>query len=137
MLIVQSSERNGGCYVETKNLDGETNLKTKHAPKPLHNHYADLLSSINLSKEEAEIICELPNDQIYKFEGTYSSELCKSSLNIDNLLLRGSSLANTEWVIGVVVYAGHDTRVMMNSKNSRYKLSTIEKDTNRQVLIIF
>lgn len=61
----------------------------------------------------------------------------KASLCADNLLLRGSSLANTEWVLGAVVYAGHDTKVMMNANSARYKLSTIEKDTNRQVFIIF
>lgn len=27
-----------------------------------------------------------------------------------NMLLRGSQLRNTEWVLGVVIYAGHDTK---------------------------
>lgn len=61
----------------------------------------------------------------------------KVSLNVENLLLRGSSLRNTEWVVGVVVYAGHQTKVMMNSANSRYKMSTIEKGTNKQIILIF
>jgi phospholipid-transporting ATPase len=36
LLILTTSEEKGGCYVETKNLDGETNLKTKNADKDLH-----------------------------------------------------------------------------------------------------
>ena len=31
ILLLSSSEQDGICYVETKNLDGETNLKTKNA----------------------------------------------------------------------------------------------------------
>jgi len=43
----------------------------------------------------------------------------KISLSVENLLLRGSSLRNTDWVIGVVVYTGHDTRIMRNSVNAK------------------
>ena len=35
MVVVQSTEDEGVCYVETKNLDGETNLKNKNVPKQL------------------------------------------------------------------------------------------------------
>jgi len=40
-------------------------------------------------------------------------------------------LRNTEYVIGFVAYSGHQTKIMMNSANSKYKMSTIEKGTNR------
>jgi len=36
MVLCQSSETKGLCYVETKNLDGETNLKHKVADKYLN-----------------------------------------------------------------------------------------------------
>jgi phospholipid-translocating ATPase len=45
LLLMHSSGTNGVCYVETKNLDGESNLKLKHAVKELDNFY----------KEEADI----------------------------------------------------------------------------------
>mmetsp|Transcript_18923 Transcript_18923/g.32307 ORF Transcript_18923/g.32307 Transcript_18923/m.32307 type:complete len:105 (+) Transcript_18923:363-677(+) len=35
MVIIKSSGMKGSCYVETKNLDGETNLKIKQAHKQL------------------------------------------------------------------------------------------------------
>lgn len=31
MVLLYTSEENSACYVETSNLDGETNLKTKYA----------------------------------------------------------------------------------------------------------
>lgn len=35
MVILKSSEHKGGSYVETKSLDGETNLKIKTTPKEI------------------------------------------------------------------------------------------------------
>jgi magnesium-transporting ATPase (P-type) len=68
MVFMQSSERKGICYVETKNLDGETNLKHKLAEKCLH----ERLNNYDIEEAVAgHIVCEMPNDQIYKFEGTY------------------------------------------------------------------
>ena len=58
------------------------------------------------------------------------------SLNADNLLLRGSSLRNTEFVFGVVVFTGHDTKVMQNLPEAKFKFSTLEKITNHAIVII-
>lgn len=33
LVVLASSEPKNMCFVETKNLDGETNLKNKFAPK--------------------------------------------------------------------------------------------------------
>lgn len=35
MILVKSSDKQRVCYIETKNLDGETNLKEKRADKLL------------------------------------------------------------------------------------------------------
>ena len=53
------------------------------------------------------------------------------------MMLRGSSLRNTDWVIGIVIYAGHQTKIMMNSSNSKFKMSRIERITNRQIVLVF
>jgi magnesium-transporting ATPase (P-type) len=83
------------------------------------------------------MVCEPPSDQIYKFEGvikTHSGE--KISLSAENLLLRGSSLRNTDWVVGAVVYTGHDTRIMRNSVKAKQKFSKLEKMITKSILII-
>lgn len=33
-------------------------------------------------------------------------------LGSDQILLRGAQLRNTQWVHGIVVYTGHDTKLM-------------------------
>ena len=39
LLILHSSDKKGCCYVETKNLDGETNLKIKNAWKDINYYF--------------------------------------------------------------------------------------------------
>jgi phospholipid-transporting ATPase len=96
MILLKSSEPKGVCYVETKNLDGETNLKHKTTEKYLNwafNRDNSLESSLG-----SWVICEPPNDLIYKFEATMfmtGIKRKKISLSSDNILLRGSSLQNT------------------------------------------
>ena len=36
------------------------------------------------------------------------------AIDYDNFILRGSSLKNTDYIIGVAVYVGHDTKIMKN-----------------------
>lgn len=88
-------------------------------------------------QDGSSLICEEPNDQIYKFEGTLHQRSKNISVGSENLLLRGSSLRNTDWIIGFVVYAGHQTKIMMNSNNAKFKISRIERQTNRQIIIVF
>lgn len=109
LVLCRSSDEKGLCYVETKNLDGETNLKHKVVQKYMNSKLQNLEPQ-NIDMElEGIAFCEVPNDQIYKFEGSVTLKKHKSkiSLNTENLLLRGSSLRNTDWVLGFVVYAGH------------------------------
>ena len=80
---------------------------------------------------------------MYKFEGTLhlgeENPLANeaSSLDHNNLMLRGTSLKNTEWVYGIVVYSGHDTRIMRNQSKTRSKFSKLEMQTNKQIILVF
>lgn len=60
-----------------------------------------------------------------------------SAIGPNNLLLRGSKIRNTPWVLGLVAYAGEETKVMMNSRSTRAKLSTVQRTVNSMLLIIF
>jgi len=106
--------------VETKNLDGETNLKNKQVPKPLWSTFANVETSIK--NFEATFNIEGPNNLIYKFDGSMDikqknqlivnpGNITQIPLSAENLLLRGMSLRNTESVIGVVVYTGSETKI--------------------------
>ena len=69
ILLLKTSDPKGQCFIETKNLDGETNLKIKQTHKdliPLFEQEASYKESV-----KGEVKCELPNAAIYKFEGTF------------------------------------------------------------------
>jgi len=52
------------------------------------------------------------------------------------MLLKGASLKNTEWVVGVAVFTGHDSKIMMNSQEAIFKQSKVEKTLNLLVIYI-
>ncbi|KAG8232436.1 hypothetical protein J437_LFUL012866 [Ladona fulva] len=54
----------------------------------------------------------------------------KVSLSIDNLLLRGARLKNTDFIYGCAVYTGQETKLSLNSKLTRNKFSSVEKAIN-------
>ena len=121
LLVVSSSEPEGALYVETKNLDGETNLKLKSVAKDLVNHFKQQESFANIT---GVLNVEEPNNRIYKFDGNYDVTALDSnlghvdefgrsmvSLSNDNVVLRGMSLRNTEHVTGIAVYTGHDSKI--------------------------
>ena len=51
------------------------------------------------------------------------------------MLLKGSSLRNTEFIYGVCVYTGHDTKIMKNSSSSVIKRSKNQKQLNYFVAV--
>ena len=57
-------------------------------------------------------------------------------LGPENVVLRGSSLKNTDYVVGIAVFTGHDTKVMMNSMKAKYKFSRLELLVNKAILIV-
>ena len=58
-------------------------------------------------------------------------------LDAKNLLLKGAKLRNTEWIIGIVIYTGHNCKLMKNAKDPLLKMSTVEKLLNKLLLGIF
>ena len=136
MLMVDSSLPKGIAYVETKNLDGETNLKHKQAEKTLQ-RLAKTSNNACLTVFNGSVIdCEGPNEHLYKFEGNLTlTDGAIIPIDPDQILLRGSCLRNTEWVVGICVYSGHETKIMKNGSNSRVKVSKIALTTNKYILV--
>lgn len=133
LLLLSSSNDDGVCYVETMNLDGETNLKLKHALE-VTSHLQDENS---LQQFRAVIKCEDPNEKLYSFIGTLSIDGKEYPLSIQKLLLRDSKLKNTEYVYGVVIFTGHDTKVMQNATDPPSKRSKIERKMDKIIYILF
>ena len=227
LVVMASALPDTVCYIETAQLDGETNLKQRRGPP----------GTMGLSIEEVSCIrgvlkCDVPQHELYKFKGTLDiQELSPdfipkgerglkdepgtwssvredhtrsddermtsarllglppdpidshdsfevgaassapltpphptenmggprvqsvvgidpagpkrasgpsiSSLGEDNMLPRGSVLRNTPWMVGLVAYAGPETKVSLNTKTPPSKFSSLDKRINKYVFLIF
>ncbi|CAD6900941.1 unnamed protein product [Tilletia controversa] len=192
IIILNSSDSDGNAYIETKNLDGETNLKVRKACKAT----MGIQSEEDVEHAQFIIDSEPPHANLYSYNGIlkYTAGLPSSTssnsvngpskeagsaggqvmtsvnstdqfsypysdkppapnssaaasaqkqaariepITINELLLRGSALRNTEWVIGLVLFTGEDTKIMLNSGETPSKRSKIEQETNFNVLMNF
>ena len=74
---------------------------------------------------------EGPNKRLYTFNGKALVNNKKCAVDNESVLLRGSVLRNTAWVYGLVVYAGQQSKIQLNSKQAGQKMSNLEKVANR------
>ncbi|CAB1325643.1 unnamed protein product, partial [Coregonus sp. 'balchen'] len=122
LVILSSSEPQGMCYIETSNLDGETNLKIRQGLQ-ITSEIKDIDSLMRLS---GRMECESPNRHLYEFVGNIRLDGHSTvPLGPDQILLRGAQLRNTQWVHGI------------NSTRPPLKLSNVERITNFQILLLF
>ncbi|XP_039504534.1 phospholipid-transporting ATPase IA isoform X5 [Pimephales promelas] len=134
LILLSSSEPQGMCYIETSNLDGETNLKIRQGLQIT----ADIKDIDSLMRISGRMECESPNRHLYEFVGNIRLDGHSTlPLGPDQILPRGAQLRNTQWVHGIVVYTGHDTKLMQNSTRPPLKLSNVERITNFQILVLF
>uniref|UniRef100_A0AAF5D3S5 Phospholipid-transporting ATPase n=1 Tax=Strongyloides stercoralis TaxID=6248 RepID=A0AAF5D3S5_STRER len=135
LIILSSSEANSMAYIETSNLDGETNLKIRQALPET----SELTNISKINEFRGEIECELPSKHVNNFTGTIHFQYNNISkpLSVNQLLLRGAALKNTKWVIGVTVYTGHDAKLLMNSRTAPLKRSYIDSMTNNRIIVLF
>ncbi|KAH6565483.1 hypothetical protein BASA62_007225 [Batrachochytrium salamandrivorans] len=122
LVVLSSSEPDALCYIETSNLDGETNLKIRQGlEETAHYLTPDAVSTMN-----GYIKSELPNNSLYTFEAT---------LNLNGK--EGAQLRNTRWIYGIVIFTGHETKLMKNSTPTPIKRTKMELIVNIQILVLF
>ncbi len=164
IVVLNTSDPDGNAYVETKNLDGETNLKVRKSLKAtmgiqseedveharfvidseaphanLYSYNGLLKYSVNEPSKEGDFVDTLeslpPDSSAYAVTEARTRRV--EPITINEVLLRGCALRNTEWVIGVVLFTGEDTKIMLNSGETPSKRSKIEKETNFNVIVNF
>ena len=127
---VISSSLQGKCYVMTASLDGESNLKPKLALRETRK-YMNVSFLKNIS---GHVECQNPSPDLFSFSGAativkdYGIEKCP--IGIENLGMRGTQLRNTDYILGVAVYTGQDTKMSQNSKINANKFSSVERILN-------
>ncbi|KAJ3043255.1 hypothetical protein HDV00_005575 [Rhizophlyctis rosea] len=218
LLLLSTSESGCLAYIETKNLDGETNLKIRKGPDETSwmKDPQDVLDGLR-----GVVECEAPSNKLYEFRGTlvleepvdevddgtmggvacagansaypeagsnsltYGGEstlsrtaetdssksdygnngttavassssasspqpisssatsptspppppMTKVPLSINSILLRGCSLRNTTWAIGIVLYTGPETKIRLNAGITPSKRSYLEIKMNNLIFV--
>ena len=148
MILLESSESNGICFVEPKNINGESNLYMKEINpywKKNFIFYSDI-TYICMTKK--------PNENLYRFKASLYEIQYKinkngnSTVNFDrnnkefyynekNFILRGMILRQTNYIVGSAIYIGHNTKSMINSPKTKNKRTKLEKKMNKLVMYIF
>ena len=132
ILLLHSSDPSGLCYIDTQNLDGETNLKQREIPRGLKVAENGTFNPLEL---RAKLECDAPTTKIYRFHGSLVQPWGERiPVGKDNLLLRECLLKNTDYIEGLVVYAGHESKAMLNNGGPRYKRSKLERQINLEVV---
>ncbi|KFQ57851.1 putative phospholipid-transporting ATPase IK, partial [Pelecanus crispus] len=134
MLLLCSSEPSSLCYVETADIDGETNLKFRQALLVTHQ---ELVSEESMATFDGRVTCEEPNSRMHSFTGTLEWRGETYSLDSERILLRGCKLRNTDVCYGLVIYAGFDSKIMRNCGKIKRKKTKLDRLMDRLVLIIF
>eukprot|EP00727_Mastigamoeba_balamuthi_P009714 m51a1_g5365 putative probable phospholipid-transporting atpase ia isoform x1 (1125) ;mRNA; f:511123-516212 len=133
LVLLSGHDPQGICYIETSQLDGETNLKIKQALEETL-RYADDKALAGL---RATVACELPNNRLHTFEGKITVDGATHALSPRQVLLRGACLRNTKFIHGIAIYTGHDTKLMMNQRAAPHKRSNLERMTNVVIAFLF
>eukprot|EP01083_Nonionella_stella_P154256 496795_1 len=140
-LLLQSSTNQGLCNIETANLDGETNLKIKQAvgatyslPTDEEGDYFPFNGKLQFKLES-----EAPHENIGKWVGALymSGDKEPIPVGMNQFILRGCTLRNTDWIIGVVVFTGVETKISLNNKESKFKRSNVDVIVDRVLYFIF
>ena len=133
LVMLSTGEPDGLAYIDTCNLDGETNLKVRQSLPQTK----DVVDPQSASQFNTTIYCDDPNNVLYTFNGYF--ELNGNTIPLENkqVLLRGCILRNTAWAIGVAVYTGLESKLMMNSSAARSKVSSLERGLNMKLISVF
>eukprot|EP00743_Colponemidia_sp_Colp-15_P002993 GILK01003236.1.p1 GENE.GILK01003236.1~~GILK01003236.1.p1 ORF type:complete len:1259 (+),score=240.27 GILK01003236.1:51-3779(+) len=146
LLFLSSSDEGGLCYVETANLDGETNLKIKLAV-----HHTANMNEEQLMRLRGKLEGEEPNNRLHSYQGSLTfeagldhrrpSEVQRRGgktvpISLQQMLLRGTQLRDTQWVLGMAVFTGNDTKQVRNSTEAPHKRSQVEVKMNQQLIWI-
>lgn len=135
ILLLRTSDAAGLCYIETMNLDGESNLKQREVVRG----FVDKQRTFSVNNFTSTIEVENPTTKVYHFSGKLihtdkNGQLNQVPLTKENLLLRDCFLKNTDYVEGIVVYAGQDTKAMLNNGGPRHKRTGLERLMNIEVV---
>ena len=152
LVLLASSAPDGTAFLETMNLDGETNLKLRESLEVTHtdltkkgtgsdgNEAADLVPE-KVARFKGTVVCNPPDNLLYDFSAKlqYNGEdlPLNGGAGSGQFLQRSAKLRNTKFIVGMAVYTGKETKIQMNMTEPPVKVSNIERRLNTYILGIF
>ncbi|CAD2104879.1 guanylate cyclase, other [Plasmodium vinckei petteri] len=133
IILLSCNNSDGSVYVETSLVNGETNLKKKYCVNETRNE-SSVYSVCNI---RGRITCEKPNMNMESFNGSLKLDAHPraTSLSINNVVFKGSYIKNTDYVFGVIIYTGVDTKIMKNTLRNTYKSGYVNSELNTYTII--
>lgn len=137
VLIVATSEPGGVCFVNEVNLNGETAIKQRKALP----FFSSITTPNDVHTIHGRITIPMPCKDLHKLDGTLLVPNIPNPTSIGfqmkNCVLRGTFVSHTQWIIGICLYTGHDTRIIQNQRHPPHKVSHLDKRLNWIVGTIF
>ena len=132
-LVLATSDNDGLCYIETAQLDGETNLKRRYPYRA-----TERLEHEGFVRLEGTVYCSTPSFHLDEFSGAFELRNSGKRQPVDdsNLVIRGTQLRNTSWIVCLVCYTGFATKLALNSSSPPSKYSALNKMVDKMVLVI-
>ena len=108
---------------------GKQSINIRSTRCSLHHHY--ITDSVHT---QGHVECEGPNKRLYEFTGNIvldQNDRKTEPIQSDQILLRGAQLRNTEWIYGLVIYSGHDSKLLQNASRAPLKRSRMDHIINQ------
>ena len=148
IFVICSSNKDGAFYLQTASLDGESNLKKREVLLDMQkifskkikkddNYYYKVFQNYNEEGEENFYIkVDQPNKEIYRIDGYVHHNNKKIVFDINNTAIRGALLKNTNFIYGIVIYTGKETKIMKNFIKPKSKFAYLDKLVDDIILVI-
>ncbi|KAI1194596.1 hypothetical protein F5X97DRAFT_310732 [Nemania serpens] len=133
IVLLHATGENGIAYIDTMDLDGETNLKSKESLRD----FRDCDTITGLRSTVAEFVVEDPNPDLYHFDGRVTINGKTLPLTSNEVIYRGSNVRNTSCAIGIVINTGEECKIRMNAnQHPDAKKPALEAMANKIVLTL-
>lgn len=133
LLYITSSKSNQTANYSVAELNGEAAVQTI-SPHPA---FKGQVFPQYITRQHFSVDLPAPDRDLYKFNAKLMSGHEYWPISISNILLRGSIVHYTDWVMGVALRTGHNCKIMMNQHHPPAKMTQFDKDINTMVIVIF
>lgn len=114
-------EFSGSLLIPTSKLN---EMQWNDTSSPFDNSDHGSLESIGSSKDD-----HIENLKSSALVRQGMTDFISIPLSMDNMVLRGTRVKNTDYIYGIVIYTGKDTRLARNSEKTEAKFSTLERSS--------